>query len=140
MKLNTIVCPVDYSSGSEHAIEIASRIAIPSHSRVIILTVTDPSKEEGESNSMAEVFAKNARSKVLDQIFTDKGLVVEHLNLRGDPTEVIVNIAATKHADAIVMGTHGRTGWTKVFMGSVAQEVMKKAHCPVITIRPKLES
>jgi nucleotide-binding universal stress UspA family protein len=140
MKLNTILCPVDYSSGSEHAIEIASRIASPAHSRVIILTVADPTKEDNESNSMAEVFTKNARAKVVDQIFTDKGIAVEHLNLRGNPTEVIVSIAATKHADAIVMGTHGRTGWTKVFMGSVAQEVMKKAHCPVITVRPKLES
>jgi nucleotide-binding universal stress UspA family protein len=140
MKLNTILCPVDYSSGSEHAIEIASRIASPAYSRVIILTVADPAKEDNESNSMAEVFTKNARAKMVDQIFTDKGIAVEHLNLRGNPTEVIVSIAATKHADAIVMGTHGRTGWTKVFMGSVAQEVMKKAHCPVITVRPKLES
>jgi nucleotide-binding universal stress UspA family protein len=140
MKLNNILCPVDYSSGSEHAVEIASRIATPSHSRVIILTVSDPSKEEGEASSMAETFAKNTRSKVLDQIFEEKGISLEHLNLRGDPTEVIVSIAATKHADAIVMGTHGRTGWTKVFMGSVAQEVMKKAHCPVITVRPKLET
>lgn len=140
MKLNTILCPVDYSSGSEHAIQVASRIAIPAHSRVIILTVADPAKEDNESNSMAEVFTKNARAQVVDQIFTDKGIAVEHLNLRGNPTDVIVSIAATKHADAIVMGTHGRTGWTKVFMGSVAQEVMKKAHCPVITVRPQLES
>ena len=103
MKLNTILCPVDYSSGSDHAVEIASRIATPSHSRVIVLTVSDPSKEEGEASSMAEAFAKNTRSKVLDQIFEEKGISVEHLNLRGDPTEVIVSIAATKHADAIAI-------------------------------------
>ncbi|MCU0711390.1 MAG: universal stress protein [Pirellula sp.] len=139
MKLNTILCPVDYSSGSEHAIEVASRIATPSQSKVIILTVSDPSKEDGDANSMAELFTKNTRSKFLDQIFEDRGVLVEHLNLRGNPTEVIITIATSKHADVIVMGTHGRTGWTKVFMGSVAQEVMKKAHCPVITVRPKLE-
>lgn len=140
MKLNTILCPIDYSSGSEHAIEIASRIANPTHSKVIILTVADPAKEDNEASSMAELFTKNARAKVVDQIFTDRGIAVEHLNLRGNPTEVILSIAASKHADTIVMGTHGRTGWTKVFMGSVAQEVMKKAHCPVITVRPKLEA
>lgn len=140
MKLNTILCPVDYSSGSEHALEVANRIASPAQSKVIILTVSDPSKEEGEASSMAELFTKNARSKVFDQMFEDKGVAVEHLNMRGNPTDLIVSIATSKHVDAIVMGTHGRTGWTKVFMGSVAQDVMKRAHCPVIIVRPKLES
>lgn len=140
MKLNVILCPVDYSVGSEHAVELACRIATPAHSKVIILTVSDPANEDSEANTMADLFAKNARSKVVDQMFEDKGVSIEHLNLRGTPTDVIVSIAATKHADAIVMGTHGRTGWTKVFMGSVAQEVMKRAHCPVITVRPKLET
>jgi nucleotide-binding universal stress UspA family protein len=60
---------------------------------------------------------------------------VEHLNLKGNPAEVIVHIAKAKKADMIVMGTHGRSGWSKLMMGSVAQEVMKEAHCPVITVR-----
>jgi len=140
MKMNTILCPVDYSLSSEQAIELASRLAAPGHTKIIVLTVTDPSKEDSEGSSMADAFTKNARSKILDQILADQGIMVEHLNLRGDPSETIVSIASTKHVDAIVMGTHGRTGWAKVFMGSVAQEVMKKAHCHVITVRPKWEA
>ena len=137
--MNTILCPVDYSLASEQAIEVACRLATPSKTKILVLTVTDPAKDEGEL-TMADAFTKNARSKILDQILEDQEIAVEHLNLRGDPAETIVNVAVTKQVDAIVMGTHGRTGWAKVFMGSVAQEVMKKSHCPVIIVRPKWET
>lgn len=137
--MNIILCPVDYSNCSDYALELASRICTSSNSKVIVLAVTDPAKDETSSTSMADAFANNARAKIRDQMFEEKGVVVEHLHLRGKPAEVIVQIASAKHADAIVMGTHGRTGWSKLMLGSVAQEVMRTAHCPVITIRPKLE-
>ncbi|XZE18719.1 universal stress protein [Pirellulaceae bacterium SH449] len=137
--MNIILCPVDYSNCSDYALELACRICNSSHSKMIVLAVTDPAKDESESRSMADAFANNAKAKIRDQMFEEKGVAVEHLSLRGKPAEVIVQIASAKHADAIVMGTHGRTGWSKLMLGSVAQEVMRTAHCPVITVRPKLE-
>jgi nucleotide-binding universal stress UspA family protein len=53
----------------------------------------------------------------------------------GSPFLEIIHAAQTDGADLIVMGTHGRTGIAHVLMGSVAERVVQKAHCPVLTIR-----
>jgi universal stress protein A len=53
----------------------------------------------------------------------------------GHPADTIVRIAQERHADLIVMGTHGRTGLQHVFLGSVAEKVVRLAPCPVLTVR-----
>ena len=58
------------------------------------------------------------------------GLIVE-----GHPAEEIVRTARSKHVDLIVLGTHGRTGINKLFVGSVAARVVATAPCPVMTVR-----
>ena len=58
------------------------------------------------------------------------GLVME-----GEPAQQVVRAARSKRADLIVVGTHGRTGLNKLFVGSVAQRVVVTAPCPVVTVR-----
>jgi nucleotide-binding universal stress UspA family protein len=53
----------------------------------------------------------------------------------GDPLVEIVDHARLEHADLIVMGTHGRTGVSHLFLGSVAERAVRTAHCPVMTVR-----
>jgi nucleotide-binding universal stress UspA family protein len=53
----------------------------------------------------------------------------------GVPAERITRLARARHADVIVMGTHGRTGLTRALMGSVAARVVATAACPVLTVR-----
>ena len=55
----------------------------------------------------------------------------------GHPADAIVREARERGADLIVMGTHGRTGLAKLFLGSVASRVVTAAHCPVLTVRGK---
>lgn len=55
----------------------------------------------------------------------------------GRPAEEIVNAAVAEFADLIVMGTHGRTGLRRLMLGSVAQQVVATAPCPVVTVRMK---
>jgi nucleotide-binding universal stress UspA family protein len=57
--------------------------------------------------------------------------------LLGDPAQQIVRTARTKHSDLIVIGTHGRRGFSKFFLGSVAERVVATAPCPVVTVRGK---
>jgi nucleotide-binding universal stress UspA family protein len=57
------------------------------------------------------------------------------LVLEGVAHEQIVRAARSKKADLIVIGTHGRTGLAKLFLGSVASRVVAAAHCPVLTVR-----
>ena len=58
----------------------------------------------------------------------------------GDPRDTIVATAQAIGADLIIMGTHGRRGLSRVVMGSVAEDVMRHAPCPVLTVRPKPEA
>ena len=55
--------------------------------------------------------------------------------LEGVPHEQIVRIAKSRRADLVVMGTHGRSGLAKLFLGSVAGRVVAAAPCPVLTVR-----
>jgi nucleotide-binding universal stress UspA family protein len=65
----------------------------------------------------------------------EQNVCVEHRLGQGDPATVIVNIAQDAGAGLIVMGTHGRTGLGRVLMGSVAEQVLRKAPCPVLTVK-----
>ena len=63
------------------------------------------------------------------------GVRVTSLLLLGDPAGQIVRAARSKRADLVVVGTHGRTGVSKFFLGSVAERVVATAPCPVVTVR-----
>ena len=62
---------------------------------------------------------------------------VRAFQMEGVPYDQIARAAKSKRADLIVMGTHGRTGLSRFFMGSVAERVIPLAHCPVLMIRGK---
>lgn len=66
-----------------------------------------------------------------------KGVRAKGLALEGIPHERIVRAARSTRADLIVLGTHGRTGLGRMFLGSVAARVVTLAPCPVLTVRAK---
>ena len=66
---------------------------------------------------------------------TDPQLALDRRMEEGDPASMIVRVATETGADLIVMGTHGRTGLRHLLMGSVAEYVVRKATCPVLTLR-----
>jgi len=59
--------------------------------------------------------------------------------IMGTATESILNAAKSSKADLIVMGTHGHTGLTRMLLGSVAEHVVRRSTCPVLTARPQEE-
>jgi nucleotide-binding universal stress UspA family protein len=59
----------------------------------------------------------------------------EHHLITGDPATAVVQLAEEENVDMIVMGTHGRTGLSRLLMGSVAEAVVRKANCPVLTFK-----
>jgi universal stress protein A len=65
------------------------------------------------------------------------GIRAVGLLLEGDPAQQIVRAARSKRAELLVVGTHGRTGLSKLFVGSVAARVVATASCPVATVRGK---
>jgi universal stress protein A len=65
----------------------------------------------------------------------DSNVRCEHRVLVGVPALEIAGLAEEEQADLIIMGTHGRTGLTRLLMGSVAEAVVRRADCPVLTLR-----
>jgi len=63
----------------------------------------------------------------------------EHQMTMGDPAGEVVRIAEEEQAEMIVMGTHGRTGLTRLLMGSVAEAIVRRAPCPVLIYRETAE-
>jgi nucleotide-binding universal stress UspA family protein len=104
---------------SQEAIRIAKRFG----STLIVLSVA---KKDGDLPAAKEFvdMAKKAAEK--------EGIEVETLIRTGVPHEVIVNTAAQKDVDLIVIGSHGRTGITKLLMGSVTERVIGHAKCAVL--------
>jgi nucleotide-binding universal stress UspA family protein len=65
----------------------------------------------------------------------DPSIPVDHRLLAGDAADAIVRTAETDNVDFIVMGTHGRRGLTRLLMGSVAEAIIRRAPCPVLTVK-----
>jgi universal stress protein A len=66
---------------------------------------------------------------------TDSSVPVEYRLVTGDPADAVVRLAEDDEVDLIVLGSHGRTGLTRLLMGSVAEAIVRKAHCPVLVYK-----
>jgi nucleotide-binding universal stress UspA family protein len=137
--LNKILAPVDLSSCSRAALEFACRLASPTNAKIEVLYVRARSVTPGagpEQSSSEEVTAACAE---LHQFVTSvpgtRGASIVERVEAGDARERIVGIADGGGYDAIVLGTHGRTGRARSLAGSVAESVVRTASCPVITVR-----
>jgi nucleotide-binding universal stress UspA family protein len=138
-----ILHPTDFSPASEPAFEYALESARRDGATLILVYVIEPPSViadesyvawKRQAQEAAEAAARTAfdgllaRAKAADVDARD-------VLLNGWPPEEIVKAAVTEGADVIVMGTHGRTGLRRLMLGSVAQQVVALAPCPVVTIR-----
>ncbi|MFI5339497.1 MAG: universal stress protein [Candidatus Methylomirabilales bacterium] len=148
--IKTILLPTDGSEGSGTALAYALFLAKELRARVVGLHVIDQRWEDQTRRTFGEVRrdvlqAAQARHEAetrgimeaVAEAGTQVGLTVETRLVTGSPVEQIVREATALPADLIIMGTHGRTGISHVFLGSVAEKVIRRAPCPVLTVRPK---
>jgi nucleotide-binding universal stress UspA family protein len=140
-----ILCPIDFSDASRTALETAADLA-RRHGGTLTLFhaypvpgYTFPDGSFVASSKMLDELAEQARRHLEDwkAIATSLGLAtVETATAVGEPAYEIISYAKEKVVDLVVVGTHGRTGLTHALMGSVAERVVRKAPCPVLTVRP----
>jgi len=146
IKLDRILMPTDFSTPSENAMRYAVSFAEEYDAELIVLHVISKSlylrraKSELSEEEIENIYVEmcEAVQKALVQ-FIDKfrdGAKVRTLIKRGIPTVEIVDAAKTEDVDLIVMGTHGQTGIRHSLIGSVAERVVRNAHCPVFTVKP----
>lgn len=140
LPLRTILHPTDFSENSQAALQIACALARDYRVRLILLHVAVPPTPlipEGALGLDIDLFEKDCRAKIDEIEPTEPGIYPERMVVvENNPVEAILRTARTEPCDLIVMGTHGRSGFGHLLMGSVAENVMRKAPCPVLTVRP----
>jgi nucleotide-binding universal stress UspA family protein len=137
LPIHTILHPTDFSEQSGHALHFAAGLARDYGARLVVLHAAEATPLgyfEGASASDPEAPIRAARQRFEQLDVPHVGASVERRFEVGDPTESILRIAAEIRADLIVMGTHGRTGLERFLMGSVAEQVVRRAPCPVLTM------
>lgn len=143
LRLRTILVPMDFSPSSHRALELAKELAKeagPAH-LILVHAYYVPIELEQfliqQGDPVLERLSETV-TKDLEKILTglqDAGISSEYLASRGAPERLIVELAKQKHADLIVMGTHGRKGVSRALVGSVAEGVLRNAPCAVTVIR-----
>jgi nucleotide-binding universal stress UspA family protein len=139
--LERILVPVDFSDCSLDALKYAVVVAKQAQASLMLLHVLEPVSYGldftlGQSRARhLEVETWTKRLEELAATHQHPDMVVESRLRGGFPADSILDAAKTLHCDLIVMGTHGRRGISHTISGSVAEAVLRKAHCPVIAVR-----
>lgn len=144
MQLRTILVPTDFSASSDQAFSWALELAALWAARVVLLHVLPPwddpvrLKEAGVSIADFEASLRTDAEAKAQELLTktdQRGVTIRPCILVGLPNTTICRVAAQENADLIVMGSHGRTGLAHVLLGSVAENTVRYAPCPVLVVR-----
>lgn len=146
LKIERILCPVDFSEESTHALRCAGEVAAHFGAEIIVVHAVEPLPYPVEFGPLpalltdAEpVLLKRAKEQLESLRIKELGalpnsrVVVEI----GIPEHAICEAAKRERCDLVVLSTHGRSGLSHLLIGSVAERVLRFAPCPVLTIKPK---
>jgi nucleotide-binding universal stress UspA family protein len=145
IKIEKILFPTDFSEHSKHAFSYALSFAKEYGATLYMMHVVEdiqylanaymfdvpmmPSFSDMEQNRLKEM------QEFVDREVADPDIKIEKIIRHGRPFIEILNIAREVNVDLIVIATHGRGGLEHVLFGSVAEKVVRKAPCPVLSIR-----
>jgi nucleotide-binding universal stress UspA family protein len=137
LPIHTILHPTDFSDRSGNALPLACALARDYAARLVVLHVAQPTPlvyGEGFVVPDPDETVREERERLQNLLVPVSGIPVEKRFVEGDPADRVLDVAREIRADLIVMGTHGRTGLKRLLMGSVAEQVVRKAVCPVLTV------
>ena len=141
MNVKNILCPVDFSDRSKSALAFATSLAKEHGAELhIVYSYEEPYAytDSGMSGFVMPADMNPDKELLLGQKPTDNAVRYRQKFLIGSPTSTLVNYAKDNDIDLIVMATHGRTGLGRLLMGSVAEAVLRRASCPVMTLKTPL--
>lgn len=141
VRMRHILLATDLSESSLPAVDCALQMGRKFHASVTILHVMEW-RSLGVSFSMSafagwEKLRESIETRLLDMTerFKAEGSTARCLIKEGSPADVILEVAQEQACDMIVMGTHGRRGVSRLLLGSVAEAVLRRADCPVLTVK-----
>ena len=142
-RIKRILVPTDFGEPADEALDYALDLAPALGATVSLVHVlADPYEGKVYSEQyppmpeeIREVFLADARQRLAHRVTRGGQSAVTSSIVTGPTAQAIVASARAQNADLIVMGTHGRHGVAHLFMGSVAERVVRIAPCPVLTVR-----
>ena len=138
LPFRSILCPVDFSAHAAHALRHAAALAGSARAKLTVAWVTDPLLARAAAVYTQDPKGDQAREDL--QTFVTESLpsgASPELNLVlavGAPDEEIARMAREEQADLIVLGTHGLSGYKKMFFGSTTERVLRQAPAPVLAV------
>lgn len=148
IEIRRILCPVDFSDYSRRALDHAMAIARWYESTVTALHVfslpavgaygAGPVVFEPIGLTSADRDQLLAFTRAFIEAETASGVGIEAVVREGSTAAEILHQASDMSADLLVIGTHGRSGFERLLLGSVAEKVLRKARCPVLTVPRRL--
>jgi nucleotide-binding universal stress UspA family protein len=134
-----ILCPVDFDDNSLAALIAAADLARQSDGTVFVLHVVPMIVQPTAMPVYVDIYKSQedtAANRLRDIARKDlAGVKFELMVQMGEPAGTIIRTEKKVHPDLIVMATHGRRGFSRFFLGSVAEVILREASCPVLTIR-----
>jgi nucleotide-binding universal stress UspA family protein len=140
-----ILVPVDLMEGSRAVIDYAVQLARPFNAAIEVMHAWEPPQYVAPDllvaapgwnpQSLEKTALETARKELTALISSlDAPVPITHRLEVGEPASAVLRAAEVGGFDLIVMGTHGRRGLPRLLLGSVAQKVIARAHCPVLTL------
>jgi nucleotide-binding universal stress UspA family protein len=138
METKKLLFPTDFSHTGDAALEMATALARDAGATLLIVHVEEPPVAYGGGElyyGIPNPATEDLQKMLVEIKPTDPDVRYEHRLITGDPATAVVRLAEDEGVDMIVMGTHGRTGLSRLLMGSVAEAVVRRAKCPVMTFK-----
>ncbi len=146
--INKILVPIDFSDYSKNALRYAAQFALQFKAKIFLIYVVEPMIYPADF-SMGQVAIPSADIDLqkrgeeelnnLAKSFIDPGVQTEIIIKTGKPFVEINETASEKDIDLVIMATHGHTGVEHLLFGSTAEKVVRKAPCPVLTLREPIK-
>jgi nucleotide-binding universal stress UspA family protein len=139
-----ILVPIDFSPCSEHALDHACALAGKLGARIHVINAigtTLPELSVALSDQMIASLRRN-NAAALDKLIAPRRATADFGEVAvvdDDPRDAILTAARKLRVDLIVIGTHGRRGLSRMLLGSVAEDIVRRAPCPVLTIRQEVQ-
>jgi universal stress protein A len=135
-----ILVPIDFSPCAERALDYACALAAKLGAKIHVVNAIGTALPELSVALTDQMLAslRQSNAAVLDKLLEPRRSATAFGEIRvvdDDPRDAILKAAREVHADLIVIGTHGRRGLARVLIGSVAEDVVRRAPCPVLAVR-----
>lgn len=144
MQFSKILVPTDFSESARYALPYAIDLAKKYQASLHILHVVEPivapvdfawgTYSYPDIEKQLSGYVEQSLEKIIQEQIPEE-IKTESTNLHGKPWREIISFAKDQNMDLIVMATHGLSGLSHALYGSTSEKVIRKAHCPVLTVR-----